>query len=215
MNPHATPPRNPSNSQHTHSQSKASNANTSPGRNSSKSQSNNTSSQTNRGPQSKQQQSHSQQGQQKTGSSNTKTETPPKPSPNTGWFTAPELKLTPFQELVQKIENHCSGSEPTFLAMILGFAALIGPLFVISGTLGAIFPELPGHYPDWLMMTMLGASGWCTCSIFRWFFAEAELINPFACSTRMIHQIQRHHSVPFYTSIIAPKYKTVFGKLPI
>lgn len=48
---------------------------------------------------------------------------------------------------------------------------------MISGTLGSIFPELPGHYPDWLMMTMLGASGWCTCYIFRWFFAEAELIK--------------------------------------
>jgi hypothetical protein len=87
------------------------------------------------------------------------------------------LKLTPLQELVQKIDNYCSGSEPTFLGMILGFAALFGPLFVISGTLGAIFPELPGHYPDWLLITMLGAAGWCTCYIFRWFFAEAEIIK--------------------------------------
>ena len=31
----------------------------------------------------------------------------------------------------------------------------------------------------------------------------------FACSARMIHQIQWHHSLPFYTSIIASTYKTV------
>jgi len=82
-----------------------------------------------------------------------------------------------MQELVQQIESHCSGNEPSVLAMILGFIAIFGPLFVISGTLGAIFPELPGHYPDWLMMTMLFASGWCTCYIFRWFFSEVELIK--------------------------------------
>lgn len=181
MNPHATPPRNPSRSQQTHNQSKSTNPHTSTKNNSSKSQSNNTSSQAKQGTQNKQQNTHSQQSQQsqnsQTRSSSSKQEAPRQPTPNIGWFTAPELKLTPLQELVQKIENHCSGSEPTFLAMILGFAALFGPLFVISGTLGAIFPELPGHYPDWLMMTMLGASGWCTCYIFRWFFAEAELIK--------------------------------------
>jgi cytochrome c biogenesis protein CcdA len=77
----------------------------------------------------------------------------------------------------KKIAIHCSGAEPSLLAMILGFAALFGALFVITGTLGAIVPEVPEHYSDWLMMTMLGASGWCTCYIFRWFLAEAELIE--------------------------------------
>jgi len=179
MNPHVTPPRDPSKSQQTHSQSKSTNANTSTNKNSTKSQSNNTGSQSKQGPQNNQQQSQAQQGQPKT-SSHTRSSThdaPRQHAPNTGWFTASELKLTPLQELVQKIETHCSGPEPTFLAMVLGFAALFGPLLVISGTLGAIFPELPGHYPDWLLMTMLGASGWCTSYIFRWFFAEAELIK--------------------------------------
>jgi len=46
---------------------------------------------------------------------------------------------------------------------------------VVSRTLGAIFSEEPGHYSDWLTMIILLASGWCTCYIFRWFFAEAEL----------------------------------------
>lgn len=180
VNPHATPPRNPSRSQQTQSQNKSTNANTSTNNDSSKSQSNNTSS-PKQGSQTNQQQSHSQQGQQKSYSqsrtSSSNQEAPRKPAPNTGWFTASELNLTPLQELVQKIENHCSSAEPTCLGMTLGFAALFGPLFVISGMLGAIFPELPGHYPDWLMMTMLGASGWCTCYIFRWFFAEADLIK--------------------------------------
>jgi len=181
VNPHATPPRNSSRAQQTQNQNKSTTANTSTNNNSSKSQSNNSSSQTKQGTQYTQQQTHSQQGQQNTHSQNRSSrstqEAPRQPAPNTGWFTASELKLTSLQELVQKIENHCSGAEPTCLGMILGFSALFGPLFVISGMLGALFPELPGYYPDWLMVTMLGASGWCTSYIFRWFFAEAELIK--------------------------------------
>ena len=179
-NPHVTPPRSTSGSQQTHTQNKSANANASNNTNANKTQSNNPNSQTKQGTQHKPQQSQTNQNQ-RTNSSQTKSSTSSEgasaKAPNTGWFAAAELKLTPMQELVHKIDKHCSGSEPSFLAMILGFAALFGPLFLISATLGSIFPELPGHYPDWLMMTMLGASGWCTCYIFRWFFAEAELIK--------------------------------------
>jgi hypothetical protein len=178
-NPHVAPPCSTSGSQQTYTQNKSANANASNDTKADKSQSSNTNSQTKQGTQNKQQshanQNHRQSSSQ-TKSSTSRQAASAKP-PNTGWFAASELKLTPIQELVHKIDKHCSRSEPSFLAMILGFAALFGPLFLISATLGSIFPELPGHYPDWLMMTMLGASGWCTCYIFRWFFAEAELIK--------------------------------------
>lgn len=176
-NPYATPPRSTSGSQQT--QHKSANANTS-NNNANKSQSNNTNSQTQQGTQSKHQ-SHASQNQRQTNSqrrSSTSSQGPSAKPPNTGWFAASELKLTPMQDLVEKIDKHCCrGTDPSFVGMILAFAAIFGPLFVISGTLGSIFPELLGHYPDWLMMTMLAASGWCTCYIFRWFFAEAELIK--------------------------------------
>jgi len=179
-NPHAMPPRSTSGSQQTHSQNKSANAKAS-NNNANQSQSNNTSSQTKQGTQSKQQQTHTSQNQRQTNSqtkSSASSQGPSAKAPNTGWFTTSELKLTPMQDLVEKIDKHCcSSSDPSFLGMILAFAAIFGPLFVISGMLGSMFPELPGHYPDWLMMTMLGASGWCTVYIFRWFFAEAELIK--------------------------------------
>lgn len=177
-NPHATPPCSTTGYQNTHTQNKS--AKGSANSNAKESQSNTTNSQTNENNQNKQQahahQNRRQTNSQTTGSTSSRGASP-KSAPDTGWFTASELKLTPLQELVQSIDKHCSGSEPSFLAMILGFAALFGPLVVISVTLGTLFPELPGHYPDWLMMMMLGASGWCTWYIFRWFFAESELIK--------------------------------------
>jgi len=179
-NPHITPPRSASGSQKTHTQNKSGSANASGNNNANGSQSKTTNSETNENTQNDQQ-AHAHQSQRRTYSKATGPTSSQgasaKSAPDTGWFTASKAKLTPLQEFVQSIDKYCSGSEPSFLAMILGFAALFGPLFVISGTLGAIFPELPGHYPDWLMMTMLGGSGWCTCYIFRWFFAESELIK--------------------------------------
>lgn len=179
-NPRVTPPRSTSGSQKTHSQNKSANANASTNNNANRSQSNTTNSHTQQNTQDKQQ-AHANQSHQQTKtwatSSSSSQQASAKSAPNTGWFSASELKLTPLQQFVHSIDKRCSGNEPSFLAMILGFAALFGPLFVISGTLGAIFPALPGHYPDWLMMTMLGASGWCTWYIFRWFFAESELIK--------------------------------------
>lgn len=180
MNPQATPPRSTSSSQQTHTQNKSANANTSTNSGANKSQSNNAGTQTNQGPQSKQQQSGAQQshrqGSSQAKSSTTSQRASAKP-PDTGWFTASVLKLTPLQELVQEIEKRCNGGEPSFLALTLIFAVLFGPMFVITGILGAIFPELPGHYPDWLMMPMLGSSGWCTCYILRWYDAKTKLIK--------------------------------------
>ena len=61
--------------------------------------------------------------------------------------------------------------------MALGFAAVFGPLSIITATLGLIFPDLPGHYPDWLTPILLFGSGYVTTYLFRWYFAEAEIIK--------------------------------------
>ena len=95
----------------------------------------------------------------------------------TGWFKASTLKLTPMQELVHTIDRHCAGESPSFIGMILCFAGAFGPLFVITSVLGTVFPDLPGHYPDWMQAPMLFGSGWCSWYLFRWFFSEAELIK--------------------------------------
>lgn len=95
----------------------------------------------------------------------------------TGWYKASSLKLTPMQELVHTIDTHCAGESPSFVAMILCFAGVFGPLFIITSILGTIFPELTGHYPDWMQALLLLGSGWCSWYLFRWFFSEAEVIK--------------------------------------
>ena len=182
MNPHVTPPRNPRKAQDVHNQGKSTNANTSANNNSNKSQSNNTSSQAKEGTQNKQRETHTHQNQQRrasqSGGSSSSQSTQTKTAQNTGWFTAPQVKLSPLQELAHKIDDDCRrSSEPSLLAIILGFGALLGPLFVVSRTLGAIFNEAPGHYSDWHSIITLLASGWCTTYIFRWFFTEVDMIK--------------------------------------
>ena len=95
----------------------------------------------------------------------------------TGWYKASSLKLTPVQEFVHKIDTHCAGESPSFVGMILCFAGAFGPLFVITSVLGTVFPELTGHYPDWMQALLLFGSGWCSWYLFRWFFSEAEVIK--------------------------------------
>lgn len=82
-----------------------------------------------------------------------------------------------MQELVHTIDMHCAGESPSFIGLILCFAGAFGPLFVITSVLGTAFPELPGHYPDWMQVLMLFGSGWCSWYLFRWFVSEAELIK--------------------------------------
>lgn len=176
MNPHVTPPRTTSHTQ-SQTQNKTGGSQCSSSGNAGKAQSNK-SSQAKQGNQSKQHHSQTNNHQwhyNHAKSSASEGQSAQAASP-TGWFTASSFKFTPLQEFIHKVETD-SADEPTALALILGFAALFGPLFVISGVLGALFPELPGHYPDWLAMTMLLCSGWCSCYILRWFFAEAELIK--------------------------------------
>lgn len=99
---------------------------------------------------------------------------------STGWFKTTDLKLTPLQEWVKKIDAFCNrpnSDSATGLAMALGFAAVFGPLWIITATLGLIFPDLPGHYPEWLMPFVLGGSGFITTYLFRWYFSECEIIK--------------------------------------
>lgn len=82
-----------------------------------------------------------------------------------------------MQELVHTIDMHCAGESPSFIGLILCFAGAFGPLFLITSVLGTVFPELTGHFADWMQALMLFGSGWCSWYIFRWFFSEAELIK--------------------------------------
>lgn len=96
------------------------------------------------------------------------------------WFTTSELNLTSLQKLVQKIDTFCnapSSDSATALAMALVFAAIFGPLWILSATLGLIFPEFAGHYPDWLQAILFFAWGYVTWYIFRWYFTETEVIK--------------------------------------
>lgn len=98
----------------------------------------------------------------------------------TSWFKTTALKLTPLQEWVKKADAYCNrpnSDSATALAMALGFAAVFGPLWIITAIIGLIFPDLPGHYPDWLVPFLLGGSGYITTYLFRWYFAETEIIK--------------------------------------
>ncbi len=98
----------------------------------------------------------------------------------TGWLSTTELKLTPLQECIKKIDAYCNrpNSDPaTALAMALGFAAVFGPLWIITAGLRLIFPDLPASYPDWAMPFLLGGSGYVTVYLFRWYFAEVGIIK--------------------------------------
>lgn len=61
--------------------------------------------------------------------------------------------------------------------MGLCFTAVFGPLWLITTILGAIFPDLPGHYPEWSTPFLLFGSGYVTTYLFRWYFAEVEIIK--------------------------------------
>lgn len=98
----------------------------------------------------------------------------------TGWFNTTELKLTPLQEWIRKIDAYCNrpnSDSATALAMALGFAAVFGPLWIITAGLRLIFPDIPGSYPEWAMPFLLGGSGYVTVYLFRWYFAEVRIIK--------------------------------------
>lgn len=130
-----------------------------------------------------QHQSHSQHHWQQawqthSGTSSARSESPSGDS--TSWFKSTELTLTLLQEWVKKIDAFCkrpNSDSATAVAMALCFAAVFGPLWLITAILGAIFPDLPGHYPEWSTPFLLFGSGYVTTYLFRWYFAEVEIIK--------------------------------------
>ncbi len=97
-----------------------------------------------------------------------------------GWFAASHLELTPLQRIAQAISGKCKGCKDDHSAVvggIAGLAAVFGPLWLISAILKLMFPELPAGYPEWLQLLMLLASGSITWYLFRWYFAESQIIN--------------------------------------
>lgn len=98
----------------------------------------------------------------------------------TEWFKTTDLNLTQLQQWVKNIDAYCNrpnSDSATGVAMALGFAAVFAPLWIITSSLGLIFPELPGHYPDWLTPILLFGCGYVTTYLFRWYFAETEIIK--------------------------------------
>ncbi len=172
-NPHAMPPRSNPSPGSTNTQSKSTNSQ-STNRNTKQSRANSSQHKTENTSQSDQHQWHYTHSSR----SSTSQEQSAQPTTGaTGWFKASTIKLTPMQELVHTIDMHCAGESPSVIGMILCFAGAFGPLFVITSVLGTVFPELTGHFPDWMQALMLLGSGWCSWYIFRWFFSEAELIK--------------------------------------
>lgn len=180
VNPHATPPRSNPNTGSTNTQSNSTNSQST---NQNTNQSRTTGSQQRTHKESHSSENTSQHNQHQwhythSSRSSTSQETSAQSATAaTGWFKASTLNLTPMQELVHTIDMHCAGESPSFIGLILCFAGAFGPLFVITSVLGAVFPELPGHYPDWMQALMLFGSGWCSWYLFRWFFSEAQLIK--------------------------------------
>lgn len=181
-NPNSPPPRAQRSSTQNNAQNNSSGAKTTGGHTGSHSQSTNNRSQqrshqSNHGNQhqthSHYHWDHARQSQNSTASGSTS-------DAATGWFKTTELNLTPLQQWVKRLDAYCNrpnSDSATALAMALGFVAVFGPLWIITAIIGAIFPELPGHYPDWLTPCLLFGSGYITTYLFRWYFAESEIIK--------------------------------------
>ncbi|MBX9694367.1 MAG: J domain-containing protein [Cyanobacteria bacterium] len=186
-NPHSSPPKTPSSSTQNSSRSYSAGSNSTHGQQTGQqSQSTNNRTQQSSGQSYRsQQQTHSEHyhrdhTKHSHGSTSSSRSTSSTTGATTSWFKTTDLKLTPLQEWVKKTDAYCNrpnSDSATALAMALGFAAVFGPLWIITATLGFIFPDLPGHYPDWLMPFLLGGSGYITTYLFRWYFAETQIIK--------------------------------------
>lgn len=97
----------------------------------------------------------------------------------TGWFKASELHLTPLQKFAQKLGAEKTGSKDNFegIAVIAAIAAMFLPMWTVVSLLRALVPELPSQLPDCLQLGVLCVSGYVSCYLFRWFFAEREIIE--------------------------------------
>ena len=97
-----------------------------------------------------------------------------------GWFKASEFKLSPLQQLVYRLatQDKLYRSDASELIRIgLGLAAVFGPMWLVGSATRMIFPDMGHDIPDWLQMLMVFLSGYCTYYLFRWFFAESDIIK--------------------------------------
>ncbi|HEY9787577.1 MAG TPA: DnaJ domain-containing protein [Candidatus Obscuribacterales bacterium] len=100
--------------------------------------------------------------------------------PETGWFPATDLRFSSLQALLRKLgceQQNSSSDQSAILGFVLGIGAVFGPMWIIASIIRFLFPDVGREFPDWLQMLILGSSVYCTILLFRWFFAETEIIK--------------------------------------
>jgi len=96
------------------------------------------------------------------------------------WFQSSELRLTPLQKLVRALssdEKHGNGDQLALMQIGAIIGAIFAPMWMLVSLLRALFPETPSALPDGLQLLVLCASGYISSYLFRWFFAEAEILK--------------------------------------
>lgn len=105
--------------------------------------------------------------------------TTPEPKPEA--FSPPEWKPTPLQKTIRTMdgwfENKESHSDPTIPAIIAFVISIFAPMYAYASTINLAFPEMVGHYPDWLSTGVAVAGIATTIYILHWYFVESELIK--------------------------------------
>jgi len=103
------------------------------------------------------------------------------PQPKTGWFTPPAQSMTFLQKLIKKLDSILEDpnivGDPVFPALFLFMVGLLVPAYAYASAINLIFPEMAGHYPDWLAGGVLVAGIGTTVGFFWWYFIESELIK--------------------------------------
>lgn len=96
-------------------------------------------------------------------------------------FSPPEWKPTPLQKTIRTMdawfENKDSHSDPTIPAIIAFVISIFAPMYAYASTINLAFPEIVGHYPDWLSTGVAVAGIATTIYILHWYFVESELIK--------------------------------------
>lgn len=105
--------------------------------------------------------------------------TKPEPKPDT--FSPPHWEPTPLQKTIKTMdgwfENKESHSDPTIAAIIAFLISILAPMYAYASAINLVFPEMVGHYPDWLSTGIFFGGIATTIYIFRWYFVETELIK--------------------------------------
>lgn len=100
---------------------------------------------------------------------------------STAAFSPPKWQASLSQKALRSLDNLFSNKglfgDPILPAIAAVLLTLFAPMYIFAGTINILFPELAGHYPEWLSATVfLGGIG-SSIYIFAWYFAEIELIR--------------------------------------